>query len=369
MIRFRTFCVLVFLFYATFCYAGDIGIYQGDGVAAVDVDGPVIAKIKARNEALKQAVQKAIMQSVLPQFHQNRSKTISKKILVKAGNYVLSYQVVKSGVEEGYYKVTVEARIKLALLSKDVIALADPADREILKRKKILILATRQRLEDEKPWEDLARPIEERLKIIDLAPLSEDETDRYFKSVAFQHFKEGQFDETYDLTASLDARYALIVRSLVTSSDEAGCPSMGKVHFLDLGNRKVLAEIPYHFQEGIGCQEAAEKAAKKIFSKLSSRLTGKGIFDPSATVHTVLKVFGLRNYQDTARLGSMLKALPDMKLLNMYSFATGGRVTYHIDYNGTGESLVKAISRFKPIGFSLVERSGPDKSLLFEAVY
>lgn len=369
MTRCRALCLLVFALYATSCFASDIGIFQGDATAAIDVDGPVIAKIKARNEALKQAVYKAIMQSVPPQFHQNRSKTISKKILAKAGNYVLSYEIIRSGVEDGYYKVTVEARVKLEPLSKDVIELAGPAAREVLKRKKILVLATRQRLELEKPWEDLAQPLKERLKIIDLTPLSEDESSHYFKSIAFQHFKESQYDETYDLTASLDARYALIVRSLVTSSDEAGCPSMGNVHFLDLGNRRVLAEIPCNFPEGIGCQEAAQRTAKSIFAELSNQLTGKGIFDPGATVHTVLTIYGLRNYQDTARLGSMIKALPDMKSIVMHSFATGGRVTYHLVYDGTTETLLKALGRLKPIGFSIVNRVSPDKSFLFEATY
>ena len=366
----RALALLMFaLFSAGALVGADIGIFQGDASVPIGNDGPIVAKIKARNEALKNAVRQAVTQSVPPKIYRSREKEIEKNILKKAGDYVQSFEILDSGVLEGTYKLSLEARINLEKLNREVLALGggpQPGDEP---KARVLLVTTTRWLDDENPWPALWQPIASRMEMVNLFPVDESKSIEYLKSVAFQRYAEKKYEETFDLGPLYDVRYALVFRSIIVSQAGAGCPSLGTALFLDLAQRKVLAEVPYNFREEVGCEEAAQIAAKTLFALLTEKLQGKGIFDQAPTVATELSVIGLRSYRDTTELTALMRSIPDLKSIGMHSFSTGGRVIFRITFEGPSQTLVEAVTRLRPVGFKLEPRVTRDDSLLFEAEY
>ena len=347
----------------------NVGIFPGEAKVPIGPDGAIVAKIKARNEALKQAVYQAITQAVPGRLYQTKKKEITKKILSKAGNYVQSFEVLDASIQDDNYTIKLEARINLERLTVDVKALGGGGDDIEVEGKRILLVTTTRWRDAEDPWDALRDPLRARLEMANLVPLPHPKTEEYLASTAFQRYKERNFDATYDLGPMVDARYALIVRAIIVSQEGAGCPSLGTARMLDLANRKVLAEIPYNFREGVGCEQAAQTGAKTLFALLSQKLQGKGIFDAAPVVATRLMVIGVRNYRDTAELTALLRSIPDLKSIAMHSFSSGGRVTFRITYEGSTDQLKEAVERLSPVGFKLKQRVARDDALLFEVIY
>ena len=360
---------LVAMFAFAVAAAADVGIFSGEAAVEIGLDGVIAAKIKARNEALKQAVLKAVTQAVPPKLYQSGQIAIEKKILRKAGNYVQSYEIIKAGVEEGYYNILLEARINLDRLTKDVRKLGGASVESDAKKERILLVTTARWQETENPWPALHDPLGARLEMMNLFLVPEPMIARYLDSLAFQRYQEKSYDETYDLAREYDARYALIVRSIIVSREGAGCPSLATARLLDLSNRKVLVEMPYNFKEDVGCEQAALIGAKTIFALLAEKLEGKGIFDSAPVVATRLVLIGVKSFRDTAKIAAGLRSIPDIKSIAMHSFTTGGRVVFRITYEGSTKDLVEAIKRLKPVGFSLARRLADDDSILFEVKY
>ena len=365
----RPLIVLILLLVSVTAWAMDIGIFPGEASVEIGAGSPIAAKIVARNEALKQAVTKAIMQTVSPEVFSAKQKAINKSILRKAGNYIQTYEILESRIESGHYILKLEARVKIDLLAADVAKLGVVTTDIKTSRRKILLVTTLRKLDKEKFWPSIFDPLSSRLELIDMEPLPPSKVEGFINSVPFMRYQERSFEEFFDGASQTDARYALIVRSLMTDGQGDICPSLGTARFVDIGNRKVLAKVDFHFQSGVGCEQAAQAAAKEIFAQLADKLKGKGIFDHASVVDLQLQVIGLRGFRDTSKVSAFLRQVPGVKSISLHSFGTGGRVVFRIDYEGSSENLIDAVKRFKPTGFILKKRVTKDDSLLFEAEY
>jgi hypothetical protein len=359
--------LLIFLL-ATAAFA-EVGIFAGAGQFEIGEHSLVFAKIQARKAALKEAVEKALLQAVPLKEFRSKQKLIEKKILKKADKYVLSYEILDAKVDLGVYSISLEARVDLGRVLDEVRELGALPAKRMAPQRKILLIPTKRRIDEEAFWPALYDPLAARLEMIDLAALPVDVAKTQIDSVAFQRYKEHALDAMYDSAGITGARYALVIRTVVNPSQGALCPSMGTARFLDLANRTVLARLDVNLPEDVGCEQGAQAAAIRLFATLSEKLAGKGIFDAATNVATRITVFGLKSHPDTKRLFAMIQALPDVKSASFLSFGTGGQVTIQVTYQGGTQELVNALVRLKPTGFRLKRRKADERNLLFLAQY
>jgi len=361
--------ILGVLVFSSVVFGGDIGIFFGEASVEIGAGTPVAAKIIARNEALKQAVTKAVRQVILPKEFTAKEKAINKNILRKAGAYIQSYEILEAYSQAGHYIIKLEARVKLDVVVKDIAKLGVRASGTGDPEKRVFLVTTFRRMDEEKFWPSLFDPLSSRFEVIDLKTLSSAKAEDFLATTAFMRYQERNFDEFYDGASGIKARYALVIRSLVTHNDQGICPSLGTARFLDLGNRVVLAKIEFQFQPEVGCEQAATMAAKEIFAGLALKLKGKGIFDSPPVMDLRLSFVGLGSYKDTSQVSAYLKRIPGVKSVALHSFGTGGKVIFRLHYEGATDDLINALKRFKPVGFTISKRVTRDDSLLYEAEY
>lgn len=348
---------------------GNVGIYQAEGAAEIGTDGLVVARIKARNMAIKDAVLQAVRQGVPSADYKAAQKSIETKILHQAGDYVQSFEILSSGKEENFYKMKIEARVGLDKLIADVKALGQTSTKSEPIKAKLLLVVTSRREDAREIWIPLKESIASRLEMLNFAPLPDDVVEQYLASDAYIRFQENRFDETFEFIAKHEARYVLAVDAVVSDQEGSDCPEYAKIKFLESSMGELLAEFSHEFKDGVGCKTAAQMGGKWIFATLSDQLKGKGIFDVAPIVSTRLEIFGLKEYRNTTELTAYLKSLPDMKSVVLHSFGTGGRIVFRITYEGPGENLVESLKRFSPVGYRLEQRVNTNETLLFEALY
>jgi hypothetical protein len=118
--RTYVFLGVVALFF--FCLAVAAGAQEAKEVTAVGVaDGK---SSKARDEALNDALRKAVEQGVgtfvTAELTVEQQKLVEERIFTESKGYIQSYKVVREGSKEDLYEVAISALVKMGKLSEDL---------------------------------------------------------------------------------------------------------------------------------------------------------------------------------------------------------------------------------------------------------
>ncbi|MCB1152346.1 MAG: hypothetical protein H6684_05415 [Deltaproteobacteria bacterium] len=324
------------------------------------------ALIRARRAALADAVELAVPAVEL----QARKTEITREILQKPQNYLLSYRMLREGADPaaGVYKVRISAKIDFEALRKTIRTLDRGGTDSGAPDVTTMVLVWSETSAGTARDATMEGALLAKLDELGLTALEEKTVDKIADDPVAARMRSGQFDDLATMRGAFDLRFVIVGEGVVENAGD-GCPLVRRWYLADLKRRDVLSEFAYKRRVDAPCGEAAETTAEAVIERFRADMGAAGVATERTEDEIRVTVRGVKDLGDVRLIEAGLKDLDVVRAVRMESFAPGGRVSFVVRFDGEGEQFAGRVLDLSGSHFKLRSLAARPGTLAFEAVY
>ena len=309
-------------------------------------------KAKARDEAVTDACRRAVEEGVglfvKSDTLVKNSQLIEDNIYTKSKGYIKSYKVVKEGVKDDLYRVTVEATVLLSIIEKDLDGVWEQLS--IASAPRFMVLIYDKKKKESQPV--VENVLIDRLDTLGAKVVDPEQMERVRSTDMARKASEGDLAAAKALALKYGAEILITGRAWCnpisdsTLTDSGMYASEGRVEArgivadrgVILTSKKGQTEQPQLGPSAESAEEkAAEAAAKDWMSNNMSKIIA-AICDPVHNYKIILT--GARSFDAASRIDDSLKKLRFTRDTGMRDFSTAA-TEIEVDYVGPIRQLAR----------------------------
>jgi|GEM_PF-7012960 len=315
-------------------------------------------KAKARDEAVTDACRRAVEEGVglfvKSDTLVKNSQLIEDNIYTKSKGYIKSYRVVKEGVKDDLYRVTVEATVLLSIIEKDLDGVWEQLS--IASSPRFMVLIYDKKKKDSQPV--VENVLIDRLDTLGAKVVDPEQMERVRSTDVARKASEGDLAAAKSLALKYGAEILITGRAWCnpiqdsTLTDSGMYASEGRVEARGIvADRGVIltSKKGQTDQAQLGPsaesadEKAAEAAAKDWMSKNMSKIIA-AICDPVKNYKIILT--GARSFDAVSRIDDSLRKLRFTRNTGMRDFSTAA-TEIEIDYVGPIRQLARDLESLR----------------------
>ncbi|MFH0802742.1 MAG: hypothetical protein V2A78_10225 [bacterium] len=315
-------------------------------------------KAKARDEAVTDACRKAVEEGVglfvKSDTLVKNSQLIEDNIYTKSKGYIKSYRVVKEGVKDDLYRVTVEATVLLSIIEKDLDGVWEQLS--IASSPRFMVLIYDKKKKESQPV--VENVLIDRLDTLGAKVVDPEQMEKVRSTDVAKKASEGDLAAAKSLALKYGAEILITGRAWCnpiqdsTLTDSGMYASEGRVEArgivadrgLILASKKGQTDQAQLGPSAESADEkAAEAAAKDWMSKNMSKIIA-AICDPVKNYKIILT--GARSYSAVSRIDDSLRKLRFTRNTGMRDFSTAA-TEIEIDYVGPIRQLARDLESLR----------------------
>ncbi|MCX5868864.1 MAG: flagellar assembly protein T N-terminal domain-containing protein [Proteobacteria bacterium] len=346
-----------------------------EGVGAVTVGNQAKARDEAMRDAMRKAIEQAVGTMISSETIVENFQLLSDKIYSQTSGYVRTYQVVSEGAEGELYRIRIKAEVSLTQIKNDLAAIGLLLEAKHMPR--MMVMIAEQNVGEvilHYWWNPQAASVD--LGVTENSLISE------FQEKGF-HFvdpeavkKEIKVSKAFraeDLTeqqvktlgAQADADVVIFGKALAKLSGSVAGTSMKSVQAnislkaVDADTGRILATAQesasgVHIDEVTAGTNALKQAAKKTAQALMDKILKGWGKEVAGSAQVRLSIKGVKSYADLSGLFALLrKEIRGVDAVHQRSISNDGVAEVDIEYRGDGQSLADELLSKSLPGFTI----------------
>jgi hypothetical protein len=358
---------IFFLFWAAPIFGQQAQTITAEGVGAVIGGDRAIARDQAINDALRKAVEQAVGTMVSSETMVQNFQTLNDRIYTQTQGYIQNYRILSENPGPNIHQVTIQAKVALGNLEKDLQALGFLLGQ--VGKPRIMVLVAEQNIGKQSYTHWWGHPgkagadfniaentIMERLREKGFDLVDPNAQMRNIKVPPALQVADLNDSGAVTLGRETDAEIVIVGKAMARAGGFISGTSMISaqanisLRAIQIDNARVLSAgsenaAAVHIDEVTAGSEALKKASVKICGKMMEDII-KNFQKRVGSFTTVqLTVFGLQGAEDLRKFrNSVLGQVRGIEGIQERSFS-GGAVKMDLEVRGTAQSLSQEIGR------------------------
>lgn len=251
----------------------NVEIIEAEGMADLEDRGTAQAKDMAINDALRNAVEKAIGTYVDSETVSKNYETIEDSILTKTEGYVSDYEVIDETKDETdeIYKVKIEAEVVTEILKDDIDTLELTIERANDPR--VVVVIPEEHIEREIPDPAAETEIIRKLKEAGFRLVDQEQVEKARDSEEARRAASGEEDAYEELAARFDADLMVIGEAFSEFNEEyegmTSCRARVEIRVVRADTGEILTAHGIHAS---GADVTESTASKKALQEAGSEM-------------------------------------------------------------------------------------------------
>jgi len=346
-----------------------------DGVGAVTAGNQAKARDEAMRDAMRKAIEQAVGTLISSETIVENFQLLSDKIYTQTSGYVRSYQVVSEGAEGELYRIKIKAEVSLSQIKNDLAAIGLLLEAKHMPR--MMVMIAEQNVGEvilHYWWNPQAASVD--LGTAENALISEfQEKGFHFidPEAVKKEIKVGKAFRAEDLTdqqvktlgAQADADVVIFGKALAKLSGPVMGTAMKSVQAnislkaVDADTGRILATAQesasgVHIDEVTAGANALKSAAKKTAQTLMDKILKGWGKEVAGGAQVRLSIKGVKSYADLTGLFNLLrKEIRGVDAVHQRSISNDGVAEVDIEYRGDGQSLADELVNKNLPGFTM----------------